>query len=84
MNRLQLTSATSDHLSSLLRRTADPSPPSLPPGSRTAAALQRAARSWVDAHREADATLREHVQDVRAFAGRVRESDGRLASTLEF
>lgn len=82
MNRMQLTSATSDHLASLLRRTAAPSPPSLPPGSRTTAALQRAAHSWTDTHREADTTLREHVQDVRAFADRVQERDARLASTL--
>ncbi|QGU05651.1 hypothetical protein [Corynebacterium comes] len=75
MNNLQLNSATFDHLASLLRRTSDPSPPSLPPGSRTASALQRAAQNWTDAHRQADSTLREHIQDIRTFADRVRDLD---------
>lgn len=75
MDHLQLTSATVEHLSALLRRTADPSPPALPPGSRTAGALSRAARGWADGHRRADTALREHVRDVRAFADRVRDID---------
>ncbi|AJK69840.1 hypothetical protein [Corynebacterium marinum] len=75
MKSMQITSAAVDHLSSLLRRTSDPSPPSLPPGSRTSSALQRAARSWTDAHRRADDALHGHVQEVRVFTGRVRELD---------
>ena len=82
MNHLQLTSATVDHLATLLRRTVAPAPPSLPPGSRTAAALQRAARTWTGTHRRADAALREHVQDVRSFVGRVRATDSGFAAAL--
>lgn len=75
MKTMELTTATVDHLSSLLRRTSDPSPPSLPPGSRTATALQRAAQIWTDAHRRADSVLRDHVREVSAFTTRVRDLD---------
>ncbi|WP_460490640.1 hypothetical protein [Corynebacterium nasicanis] len=71
MDHLQLTSATADHLLTLLRRTTAPSSPSLPPGSRTAAALGRAAASWDSRHRHAESLLRDHVSDVRRFVERV-------------
>lgn len=83
MNQIQLTPATSDHLGALLRRTADPSPPALPPGSRTAAALERAGLAWTDTHRGADEAVRGQVREVRDFLGRVGQTDARLAAGLE-
>jgi hypothetical protein len=83
MNQIQLTPATFDHLTALLRRTCDPSPPTLPPGSRTAAALHRAGLAWTGTHRRADEALRGHVREVRDVLSRVREADSRFAAGLE-
>lgn len=83
MNQIQLTATTFDHLGALLRPTSDPAPPELPPGSRTAAALYRAGLTWTGVHRQADATLREHVREVRDLLCRARGVDDRLATGLE-
>ncbi|NLA55363.1 MAG: hypothetical protein GX859_03540 [Corynebacterium humireducens] len=78
MDQLTITSATADHLDSLLRRLSPPAPPTLPPGSHTAAALDRAARHWTGTHRAAESALRDHVHEVRGFLGRVRDLDRSL------
>lgn len=78
MDHLQLTSATADHLLTLLRRTTPPAPPTLPPGSRTAAALDRAAAAWAGTHRRADTALLDHVRDLQHFVERVVEEDRSL------
>lgn len=81
MNQLSLTAATSDtvaHLDSLLRRLTPPASPSLPPGSRTAAALERAAAGWTTTHRRAEAALRDHVHEIGGFLDRVRDLDRSL------
>ncbi|MDO5511897.1 hypothetical protein [Corynebacterium sp.] len=75
MNHLQLTSATSDHLLTLLRRATSPATPTLPPGSRTAAALDRAAATWSGAHRTAESALLDHVRDMHRFIERVAAVD---------
>ncbi|AJE34178.1 hypothetical protein B842_11665 [Corynebacterium humireducens NBRC 106098 = DSM 45392] len=78
MDQLTITTAASDHLASLLRRLSPPDPPALPPGSRTAAALDRAARTWAGTHRSAESALRDHVHEVRGFLDRVRALDRSL------
>lgn len=75
------TSATTDatdRLTSLLRRLSPPTPPSLPPGSRTSAALERAAHGWTGTHRSAESALLDHVHEVRDFLARVRDLDRSL------
>lgn len=72
------TTATTDHLAQLLRRLTPPTPPTLPPGSRTAAALGRAAAAWGDTHRAAAAGVRDHVHEVRGFLDRARHLDRSL------
>lgn len=78
MDHLQFTTATADHLLALLRRTSAPSTASLPPGSRTATALVRAAADWSGAHRRAETALRDHVRDVHLFLDRVVATDRSL------
>lgn len=78
MDHLQLTPDTAAHLSTLLRRTSPPSPPSLPPDSRTAAALARAAVGWSDIHRRAESSLQDHLHDVARFLHRVADLDRNL------
>ncbi|MDO5670061.1 MAG: hypothetical protein Q4G50_08665 [Corynebacterium sp.] len=75
MDHLHLSPSIADHLLTLLARTTSPSTPSLAPGSRTAAALERAGLSWSDAHQRAESALLDHARDVRRFAERVVEVD---------
>ncbi len=78
MNELLITTAASDHLASLLRPLSPPAAPALPPGSRTAAALDRAARAWAGTHYSAASALHDHVHEVRGVLDRVRELDRSL------
>lgn len=83
MNHLLLTTTARDLITSLLTRPLDdPTPPSLPPGSRTAAALRRAADSWSLAHRLAGDQLRDQLRDTARFAAHVDALDASLARSL--
>lgn len=83
MNHLLLTTAARDLIAALLDRPlTDPSPPTLPPGSRTAAALARAADSWTLSHRLAGEQLRDQLRDTARFATSVASLDASLARAL--
>lgn len=82
MSHLHVTPAALDHLTLLLRRTTGPAPPALPPGSRTAAALDRAGASWAWAFREADSSLHDHVREVTRFTATVTGTDADLARRI--
>jgi len=75
MDHLHLSPAVADHLLTLLHRTSVPASPSLAPGSRTAAALDRAGLAWSGTHQRAESALLDHARDVRAFCERVVEVD---------